>query len=148
MKIILDFITDYFWHLMALTIAPLLGFTVGQMYKVSKNPRPGQMRIIFVAGIMTGVISFWFWPGTLDESAKIGLTTGIGGPFIVWLWFQAASRWAPDKGESLKGTNGDLTILPWVKVKKKKMDPTLMMKKLHKKVDFDVTGGHDIKKED
>ena len=67
------------------------------------------------------MFAFMLWPGEWGEKGKIGLTVGVIQPFLIWGWFAAAQRFAPKQAESLKGTNGDLTILPWTKVRKDKI---------------------------
>lgn len=72
-----------------------------------------------MAGGITAILAAWLWNGSLDERAKIGVLIGIVQPIIVWCWFKAAHKFAPEQAKSLGGSNGDLTLLPWVKVKKK-----------------------------
>ena len=122
-------IVEYFWHLLSLGVSPLVGFTAGQFYKMSLEVKPHPLRTALVSGGFTAFFAFMLWPGTWSESGKIAATVGTIQPFIVWGWFVVATRFAPKQAESLKGNNGNLTVLPWIKMKQKP------------KEFFDVTGG-------
>ena len=119
----LEFLETYFWHMAAIGVAPVLGFIVGQYQKLNRiekgEPKPTTLESAGLNGAVTFGITLWFWPGPLEEAAKIALTTGIGWPVLIWLWFTLASKWAPKHAESLKGSGNEMTILPWVKLQKK-----------------------------
>lgn len=114
----------YWWHGLAVLISPLAGFMVGQFHKTTKKPKPRAHEIALVAGIATTVLTTWLWPGTLNESLKVGVLVGIVQPIIVWAWFAVAKRFAPQQAAMLAGNGDDLTIFPGVKIKRNTSEDT------------------------
>lgn len=119
LEYISNFIVNYWWHMLAVLIAPLLGFIAGQWFKALWRNVRGHKPSSWTTGSfnawISGAFAFWFWPGSLEESAKIGLAVGMSSPIIVWVWFMVAARYAPKQVAQLKGTDGeDLTIIPWI----------------------------------
>tara|TARA_R110000822_G_scaffold27674_9_gene82375 strand:- start:146 stop:520 length:375 start_codon:yes stop_codon:yes gene_type:complete len=120
----MTYIVEYFWQILATCVSPLAGFAVGQHYKVSQPERPSATRIALVAGGVTALMSSWLWPGTLEESAKIGVLFGIIQPIVVLAWFAAAKKFTPKTAESLTGSGSDLTIVPGIRIRNKREDAT------------------------
>lgn len=123
----------YFFNLLALLVSPIAGFAAGQWYKALHPINPPSLHTGVIAGCVTAALSTWLWPGTLNESFKIGVLVGFIQPFLVWGWFAIAARVAPEQVQSLKGRNGDITVLPWVRTKRhdrrarpRKPEPTEM----------------------
>jgi hypothetical protein len=116
----MDIFVEYFWHILALAIAPLLGFIVGQYYKANLRDRQITQPSVYVSllnGVVSGGFAFWFWPTSdINEAAKIGAMITILSPIIVWAWFTIAKRWAPKQIEAFKdsGAAEEMTIIPWV----------------------------------
>ena len=125
----------YFWNWFALAFTPLMGFSAGQFYKAIYshvyNSNPPQLYTMTIAGVTTGLFAAWFWPMSA-EAIKIGVGMAFLQIVIVKAWFLFAAWKAPKAFASLKGTDGDMTIIPGLKVKlKSRQRPEL---------DFDVTG--------
>jgi len=111
----------YFWEILALTVAPLVGFSVGQYYKASVTPKPSAMRIAMVAGGMTSVAALLCWSEnhSWEQSAKIAAFVGILQPIIVSVWLRLADKFAPAQAAMIRGSDDEVTVIPWVaKVKK------------------------------
>lgn len=113
------FVVTYWWHMLAVLIAPLLGFIAGQWFKAAWRKLKGHKPSSWVTGsfnaLVSGILAFWFWPNDMQEALKIGLAIGMISPIIVWVWFMVAARYAPKQVAQLKGADGeDLTIIPWV----------------------------------
>ena len=116
----LNFITEYFWQIFSLTLPCLAGFTVTQVWKVSVTPKPEAFEIYMACAAVTAALSTLAWLniGYPIQAITVGITTGLLWPFAVLVWFAIASRFAPKAAERLKGSNGEVTILPWVQRKK------------------------------
>ena len=112
----------YFWEILALTVAPLVGFSVGQYYKASVTPKPSAMRIAMVAGGMTAVAALLCWSEnhSWEQSAKIALFVGILQPIIVTAWLLIADKFAPQQASMIRGSDDGITVIPWVVKKKAK----------------------------
>lgn len=125
----IELIQQYFWHILSLGVAPILGFILVQYIKahyrdINKKKHPTFLAV--VNGISTMLLSSWFWPSeSIHEAMKIGVAVGIAAPIVVWVWFTLASRWAPEQIAAFKnsgtGENNGITIIPWVYKKKVKI---------------------------
>ena len=106
----------YFWEILALTVAPLVGFVLGQYYKVNVTPKPSAGRIATVAGGMTalGAVLCWSENHSYEQAAKIGLFVGILQPLIVTAWLWLADKFAPKQAAMIRGSEDEVTIIPWV----------------------------------
>ena len=124
----LNYIESHLWELITICVSPLLGFILAQYYKNylrNLNKPIILAKIALLNGFSTAALAAWFWPGSFDESVKLGVILGITAPLIVWVYFVIASRWAPKQIDQFKGdtSDSDLTIIPWV-FKKKNTPPT------------------------
>lgn len=123
-KEMIDFIVQYWWHILAVCVSPLAGFAWSQMFKVSRKNKPSAYCVAIFNAVVTTVFSFILWPGDIIEKTKMALTIGSIWPFLILGWFIVAKRYAPEQYESLTGSNGDVTIMPGLKIKKKDQDIT------------------------
>lgn len=119
-----DFIVAYFWHVLAVCIAPLAGFAWAQWYKISGTPKPVALKVAIFNGAISAIFSFLLWPGDFAEKAKIGLLIGSVCPFIIAAWFLVVKKFAPDQASSLTGSGDDYTIVPGFKINLKDEDKT------------------------
>jgi len=118
---IIQWIEKYFWEMLAIGIAPIMGFIVGQYYKAHLRDaglKRSSLTIATINSVVTFIFAFWFWTGDYNESLKIGAAVGIISPIIVWIWFILGKRWAPNQMKSFKDSDledtDEITIIPWV----------------------------------
>lgn len=119
-----EFIVQYWWQILSVGISPLAGFALAQHFKVSQSVKPSASRIALVAGFATAVLATMLWPAGWVESAKIGVLIGVVQPFIVFVWFSLAHKFAPEQAARLTGSAEELTIIPGLKVRRKDPDIT------------------------
>lgn len=119
MDIILKFIIEQFWPIMALTGSPLCGYAAGQRYKrylkatgeVKSVIR--DMKIMNMAGLITTGFSMACWLQTHDslvQSLLVGAMVGMAQLLIVRVLLAIITKRLPKVAEEIKEDDEATTI--------------------------------------
>ena len=115
----IQLLIDYFWQILSIGFSPVAAFAATQIYKSSRKPKPSSGKIVLFAFAVTFILAFVAWAnaGTIGEAATVAAYIAFLQPLIVWVYFKIVEKRYPKVAEQLKGQNGELTIIPWVKKK-------------------------------
>lgn len=120
---IIALLQEHTWEIATISLAPLMGFIVAQYLKafIKEKCKAARTKILITSNaIVTGMSAFWTWPGGFEDSLKVSILLAMLGPFIVWLWFTLASRWAPKSISALSSDNEDWQNMTYFNMFKKK----------------------------
>jgi hypothetical protein len=124
-----ELVQQHTWEVVTITLSPLVGFIVAKYVKhFIKEKTEKSLRTKILMGtnaFVTGMAAFWTWPGGINESLKVAMLLAMLGPFIVWLWFNLAARWAPKTVTTIAGVEKnenwqDMTYFNMFKTPEKK----------------------------
>jgi hypothetical protein len=118
------FLSTHPWQLAACAIAPILGFMATQLLKSYVPKKPGNQITRAFAGAVSAFFAFEFWrKGGSGDEYILAAAVFIAQPSVVAIWFLTARRFAPKMSENLTGSNGDLTIMPGLKIRNPRPHP-------------------------
>jgi cytosine/uracil/thiamine/allantoin permease len=106
---IIPYLEQHAWEIATISIAPLIGFIIADAFKrwfIQEKPKKIRRKILMlINAFVTGMFAFWTWPGSLESAIKVSVCLAMVGPFIVWVWFSAASKWSPKTISALSGVD-------------------------------------------